>query len=97
MPVPMVREEDVMEDNAVRRRIREMITTGALPCEDPPHLWAGHGDGKRCAGCAEPITSGDIEYEAALTLGRMILFHRRCYAIWQEECAPGAATEAATG
>jgi hypothetical protein len=90
----MVREEDVMEDNAVRRRIREMITTGALPCEDPPHLWAGHGDGKRCAGCAERITSGDIEYEAALTSGKMILLHRRCYAIWQEECEPGPATEA---
>jgi hypothetical protein len=67
-----------MEDNAVRRRIREMITTGALPCEDPPHLWAGHGDGKRCAGCAEPVTSGDIEYETALTSGKMIPLHRRC-------------------
>jgi hypothetical protein len=83
-----------MEDNAVRRRIREMIATGALPCEDPAHLWAGHGEGKRCAGCAELITSGDIEYEVLLTSGTKILLHRQCHAIWQRECEPGTATEA---
>jgi hypothetical protein len=86
-----------MEEGAIRRRVREMIATGALPCEDPAHLWAGRGDGKRCAGCAEPITSSDIEYEVPLRSGPKILLHRHCHAIWLEECEPGAATEAATG
>jgi hypothetical protein len=86
-----------MEASAIRRRVREMIATGALPCEDPENIWAGHGDGKRCAGCAEPITSGDIEYEAKLTSGRTILLHRQCHVIWMEECELGPATKTATG
>jgi hypothetical protein len=85
-----------MESSAIRFRIREMIATGAMPCEDSPRVWAGHGEGKRCAGCAEPITARDVEFEVKLTSGTKILLHRHCHAIWLEECAPGAATEAAT-
>ena len=85
-----------MEETAVRRRVREMIATGALPCEDPDHLWAGRGEGKRCAGCAEPITPRDVEYEVVLTSGTKILLHRLRHLIWLQECEPGAASEVAT-
>jgi len=81
-----------MDELTVRRRVREMITTGALPCEDPAALWAGRGDGKRCAACVEPIRVGEVEYEAVLASGRKILLHRPCYLIWMDECEPGRAT-----
>ena len=79
-----------MDDLTIRRRVREMITTGELPCEDPAELWASHGDGKRCAACAEPIGEREIEYEVTLTSGRVILMHRPCRQIWLQECEPGA-------
>jgi hypothetical protein len=81
-----------MDEPRIRRRVREMITTGELPCEDPAELWASHGDGKRCAACAEPIGVREIEYEVTLTSGSVILMHRPCRQIWLEECAPGAST-----
>jgi hypothetical protein len=81
-----------MDELTVRRRVREMVTTGALPCEDPASLWGGMGDGKRCAACAEPIRVGEVEFEAVLASGWKILLHRPCYVIWIEECQPGPAT-----
>lgn len=72
----------------VRQRMREMIATGELPCEDSERLFAGKGDGKRCDGCALPIAPQDVEYEVALTSGRTILLHLTCHMIWLEECEP---------
>jgi len=37
----------MMDALTIRRRVREMITTGELPCDDLAGLW----DGKRCAAC----------------------------------------------
>jgi hypothetical protein len=81
-----------MEELTIRRRVREMVRTGALPCEDPESLWGGMGDGARCAACAEPIGAREVEYEADLASGRKILLHRPCYLIWIEECEPGPST-----
>ena len=85
-----------MEEMTVRRRVREMVTTGELPCDDPASLWAGRGDGKRCAACAEPIGAREVEYVANLKSGKSILLHPICHGIWLQECEPDATTPATT-
>ncbi len=63
-----------------------MVRTGALPCDDSEQVWGGHGDGKRCSGCLDPIVSGEVEYEVELTKGGTIYLHVACHAIWTQEC-----------
>jgi hypothetical protein len=75
-----------MEEPTIRRRIREMLSTGNLPCEDPAQTWGGPGEGKHCSACLEPIVPGDIEYEVVLSAGPAIQLHRSCYATWLDEC-----------
>jgi hypothetical protein len=76
----------MMDAPTIRRRVREMITTGELPCDDLAGLWAGRGDGKRCAACTEPIGAQEIEYEVNLTSGKRALLHQPCHTIWLQEC-----------
>ena len=76
-----------MQEVEVRDRIRMMIRTGELPCEEPQRTWGGRGEGKRCAACVESIQPTEIEFEVALGLsGATVRLHRLCHAIWLEEC-----------
>jgi hypothetical protein len=84
-----------VNDDTIRDRIRTMLKTGVLQCdEESGRLWAGHGSGKRCAGCAELIAPAEVEYEAELS-GQALRFHFRCYRIWLEECEPDPTSGAA--
>jgi len=83
----------MMDAPTIRRRVREMITTGDLPCDDLAGLWAGMGTCKRCAACAEPIGAAEVEYEVNLTSGKRVLLHQRCHTIWLQECGPDASTK----
>jgi hypothetical protein len=78
----------MMDAPTIRRRVREMITTGELPCDDLAGLWAGMGEGKRCAACAELIGAAEVEYEVNLTSGKKVLLHQPCHTIWLQECGP---------
>jgi hypothetical protein len=75
-----------MDDATIRDRIRAVIDTGELRCDEPDKVWAGRGLGTHCVACAQPIAVGEIEYEVDLPSGRMIRLHRRCYDLWREEC-----------
>jgi hypothetical protein len=75
-----------MDDLTIRRRVRAIIATGELPCDDRAGLWGGIGAGRRCAACADPIRAGQVEYEVNLSSGQKILMHQPCHAIWLEEC-----------
>jgi hypothetical protein len=75
-----------MEQAAIRQRIKEMVHTGELPCEEPEATWGSNGDGHRCDGCMESIRSDEIEYEVSLSSGMLIRLHRQCHAIWLQEC-----------
>jgi hypothetical protein len=79
-----------MEEASIRGRIREMVRTGDLPCEDPVGTWGGKGHGKRCAACLEPIASNEVEFEVALASGKTMLLHLACHMIWLDECEPGS-------
>ena len=79
-----------MQEAEVRDRIRTMIRTGELPCDETGTAWAGKGEGKLCAACMEPIPPTEIEFEVVLPSGTPIRLHRLCQIIWWEECEPSA-------
>jgi hypothetical protein len=75
-----------MDALSIRARIRMMVETGDLPCEETGKVWAGRGSGTHCAACGEIIESTQIEFEVALSATTMVRLHRLCHQIWQEEC-----------
>ena len=75
------------KEASVRQRIRQMLESGALPCEEPDKVWAGHGNGSHCAACGENITQVEVEYEVQLASVTLRL-HRECHEIWHDECQP---------
>jgi hypothetical protein len=75
-----------LDDLTIRSRIRAMLETGQLPCDEPDTTWAGRGAGKLCAACRTVIEPSAVEYEVELRSGPVIRLHQRCHAIWEEEC-----------
>ena len=61
-------------------KMREKISTGKLPRENPSKRWAGHGTGAICDGCDFPITA--IQHEFDTVDGRVFRFHRSCIIAW---------------
>ncbi len=74
----------MLDDAQVRERVRGLLTSGRLPGEDPVKLWAGPSMAKPCSCCGEIISTA-TEYELDFSGTLTILFHPRCYAIWNEE------------
>jgi len=75
-------------EEMIRARIRAMLSSGNLDCDDPARVWAGTSAGEICAACLAPIDPRSIEYEADLH-GHTLHFHMRCHDIWLEECELG--------
>ena len=75
-----------METIALRLRLRRLVESGEVPCDEPDKTWAGRGTGTHCAACGEPITATEIEFEAELPSGLTLRLHRLCHAVWREEC-----------
>ncbi len=65
--------------------VRERIRSGRLPSSLPSNIWAGHGDGHRCAVCDQVINSSERQYEFTLpTLGGRdgYRLHFSCHQAW---------------
>jgi hypothetical protein len=77
-----------VEEVAIRARIRELLETKTLPCDEPRATWAGNGGGQRCVACTNAIAPTEIEFEVDLASGLTLRLHRRCHDIWRQECAP---------
>jgi hypothetical protein len=75
-----------VEESVVRDRIREMLRTGSLPCDEPTSTWGGNGSGHHCVVCRERIDETEVEYEVDLPSAKSLRLHRRCHALWLEEC-----------
>ncbi len=74
-----------MNDFLLRARIRELIKSSAVPCDEPDKLWASRGTGTHCLACGDPITPADVEYEVEFD-GASFRVHRTCFILWREEC-----------
>jgi hypothetical protein len=70
----------------IRARIRQMVETGELPCEESGKVWAGRGSGTHCAACGDTIEPTQIEFEVELGASTMLRLHRLCHQIWKDEC-----------
>jgi hypothetical protein len=75
-----------MDNASIRHRVRQMLETGALPCDEHGKVWAGRGVGTHCAACGEPVAVTDVEFEVELPSGPALRLHRVCHGIWREEC-----------
>ena len=76
-----------MNQDEIRVRLRRLIDSEELPCEDGCDVWAGHGTAKRCAACGSWISSAEVEFEVELPQSKRVLFlHEPCHRLWVEEC-----------
>jgi hypothetical protein len=75
-----------MDEISLRLRVRQLVESGEVPCEEPGKVWAGRGSGTHCAACGEVITPLEIEFEAELPSGATLRLHRACHEVWREEC-----------
>ena len=66
--------------------IAAKIAAGRLPLpEQPPgKVWVGHGNGRTCDACDQPITPSDLQYEVDLSGGQTLRFHSKCLAAWHQ-------------
>jgi hypothetical protein len=74
-----------MDEAAIRARIRTMVETSVLPCDEPDKTWAGKGSGTHCAACGQPILLTEVEFEVDVA-GTTLRLHRLCHQLWLEEC-----------
>jgi hypothetical protein len=66
-------------------RVRQRINDGRLPLANAPSVSAGYAAGSECcAVCDQQIASGQVSYEVPGPAP--MVFHRKCYIIWQHEC-----------
>jgi hypothetical protein len=77
-----------MDREVIRARIRTMLETGELPCDDTERTLGGRGLGRRCSACGEEISADELEFKVDLASGHTLRLHRRCHELWIEECEP---------
>jgi hypothetical protein len=67
-------------------KIHQKINVGALSCQRPEKVLAGHGDGSPCSACGLPIQPDQIEW--SFWTGDVLThrFHLGCHGLWQSEC-----------
>ena len=74
------------DSDRLRGAIGVRLATGRLFRADGRRAWAGHGTGRPCVVCEEPITTAQVEYEVSSAIdGASASAHLRCYMMWKEE------------
>jgi hypothetical protein len=63
--------------------IADKIARGVLPSDTSLTLWAGHGSGRPCDACDEPIATTEFEYDLDLASDQILRFHGACASFWQ--------------
>jgi hypothetical protein len=81
----MPRELHILESELLYR-VRQRFHDGRLPVANAPSVSAGYAAGTECcAVCDQQIARDQVSYE--ITGPAPLIFHRKCYMIWQRECA----------
>ena len=62
--------------------IPDKLARGLLPTVKPLKTWVGHGNGRPCDGCGQPVTAPDWEYELEFADERIVRLHKNCFAVW---------------
>lgn len=77
-------------EKVLRKRARELIGAGHLPCGRPMHVWGGYGSELTCSLCEELIPREEVEYELEFRTAdgaQFYRFHFLCHTAWSLECA----------
>ena len=74
-----------MDDDEIRRRIRDKLATGDLPRQHAVRTWAGFGTGQTCGACDDVIQTDTVELEAEGADQKFHFYHSRCYMLLAQE------------
>ena len=74
-----------MRPTSVSPLIVSRIIEGLLPSLHRPAVWAGHGTGRLCDGCAAAIDATEIETEIDLPDAAVLRLHELCFRTWRDE------------
>jgi hypothetical protein len=78
-------ESTFMDLPSLRDVIRRKLDDSTLPSDGPPGtINAGHGSGKTCDACGDPIEPTQVEYEMNYPQERRTFrFHLGCAGLWE--------------
>lgn len=74
-----------MDQQGILSKVRDKLTSGALPRSKYPMTWVGAGTGDFCAACDAPLKTIDVEIKCAPPSGPAVCFHSECFRIWEKE------------
>ena len=74
-----------MDQQEILSKVRDKLTSGALPRTKYPMTWVGPGTGDFCAVCDAPFRTTDVEIECASPSGPALSFHSECFRTWEKE------------
>jgi len=76
-----------MEQDTVRRRIRNKLADRNLPRGVLDGVSQTYGSSEVCDACAKHVSPSDVLYRVYGAGYRRFHFHRACFSIWRGECA----------
>lgn len=68
----------------LRETVRALLASGMLPPAGA-RVIAGHGTGRRCVICHEPVTCEEVEYELEGVSRGILVCHLPCFKVWRDE------------
>ena len=75
-----------MDEDSLRRLIRQKLADGRLPLNSIPRIWGGPGAGEPCDACEERIAVPALVMEGIALGGHSPLqLHVRCFYVWDAE------------
>ena len=64
---------------AIAAAILSKLADGSLPAVPIDKVWAGHGTGRVCYACEQPITPQEIEDEVEVGGAVVLVLHAECF------------------
>jgi len=68
---------------AIAVAILSKLADGSLPAVSVQKVWAGHGTGRICYACEEPVTAQEVENEVEVGGAVVLVLHAECFRVWQ--------------
>ena len=77
-----------MDEEALRRLIRDKLQNGRLPHAEVQRIWSSPSDGETCDACDTVLAKDQVLMEGVtLDLGRthILQLHVGCFQMWEHE------------
>ena len=82
---------------AIAVAILSKVADGSLPAISVQKLWAGHGTGRVCYACEEPVTAQEVENEVEVGGAVVLVLHAECFRVWQAALPQGREISGGSG